>query len=105
MFDDLAKMAWMLAVEGFFHGDGERRVLRIIDHHCDPCDRLEERPMPAHRNNQQKNYQKMTGAISHWINIYSRGCGGSMLSAQTELPTVTRDLLTPDRHQEIPNCA
>lgn len=55
VLDDFAKVAGMFAVEGFLDRDRKRRILGIINHHRDPCDGLKKRPVPAHRNNQQKN--------------------------------------------------
>jgi hypothetical protein len=69
VFDDLAKMAGMFAIEGFFDSDRQRRAFRVIDHHADPRDGLEERPVSANGKNQQENNYKLGGAISHCLNI------------------------------------
>ena len=52
--DSLAHIARVSAVESLLNGLSERAVLRIVDHHAGPRDRLQAKPMTSNRTTKCK---------------------------------------------------
>src|SRR5690606_17203919 len=63
--DQLADAAGILAIEGFDECGREIVALRKINKHRHPRERLEKRPMPADRDDQQPAEQHLMKTLPH----------------------------------------
>src|SRR5262245_42422999 len=53
LLDGEAKLARMMAVKRFLQGDFQGIGLRVTHGHADPRDRLQDDPVPAHRDDER----------------------------------------------------
>ena len=70
----------MLSVECFGYGVLERTLLRVVCHHSNPCDRLQQHPMPADTDNQQNKNAAFHHARQHAPIIKQRKRGAKVNS-------------------------
>ena len=64
-FHDLAQLARMLAVKSFSQRFLEGGLLGIIHRHADPGDRLEDGPLPTHRQDERAGHQPLEQLSLH----------------------------------------
>ena len=84
LLDDFAEIAGMLAVEGHFQRLRERRIPRVADGHANPRDRLEDGPVPAHREDEYKSNANLGDFSNHcvWTVVADDSLGKGILACR-----------------------